>query len=73
MKKFFNNVEREKDKDKIIELNFDVKFEDIKDCFEEVDINGEEKSQDEANEEKKEENKTGEEDKKKKKKKNKKK
>jgi hypothetical protein len=42
MKKFFNNEVRDKEKDKIIQLNFDIKFEDIKDCVEDVDLNGEE-------------------------------
>jgi hypothetical protein len=73
MKKFFNNEVREKEKDKIIELNFDVKFEDIKECFEEVDVNGEEKSQDEIVVDDDKKTTTTEEEKKKKKKKNKKK
>jgi|LauGreDrversion4_2_1035121.scaffolds.fasta_scaffold3999367_1 hypothetical protein len=39
MKKFF----KEKGKDvKVIELKSDINFEDIKECFEEVDANGEE-------------------------------
>lgn len=45
MKKFFKEAEREKEKSKIIELSFGMNFEDIKDNFEEVDPNGEEKTQ----------------------------
>jgi peptide alpha-N-acetyltransferase len=41
MKKFF----KEKGKDaKVIELKNEINFEEIKDCFEEVDENGEEKN-----------------------------
>lgn len=50
MKKFFNNTERDKEKEKIIELTSDVKFEDIQDTFETVDINGEEKQVDDPSE-----------------------
>lgn len=46
MKKFFKDAEREKEKSKILELNFGINFEDIKDNFEEVDPNGEEKTDD---------------------------
>lgn len=46
MKKFFKEAEREKEKSKIMELTFRVNFEDIKDNFEEVDPNGEEKTED---------------------------
>lgn len=46
MKKFFKEAEREKEKSKILELNFGINFEDIKDNFEEVDPNGEEKTDD---------------------------
>jgi hypothetical protein len=69
MKKYFKDLDREKDKGKIIELSSFVNFDEIKDAFEEVDINGEEKGQEDKEEEKKEDS----EDKKKKKKKNKKK
>jgi hypothetical protein len=71
MKKFFKQEDREKEKSKIVELKFDVKFDDIKNAFEEVDMNGEEKS---LYEEEKQEDKEKESDEnKKKKKKNKKK
>jgi hypothetical protein len=73
MKKFFKPEDREKEKAKIIELKFDVKFDEIKDAFEEVDLNGEEKSQDEKEQEEKKEEKESEDKKKKKNKKNKKK
>lgn len=43
MKKFFKEADKEKEKSKIIELTSEINFEDIKDAFEEVDINGEEK------------------------------
>jgi len=43
MKKFFKQADREKEKSKIIELTYEVKWEDIADTYEEVDINGEEK------------------------------
>ncbi len=36
MKKFFKQEDREKEKAKIVDLKFDVKFEDIKVAFEEV-------------------------------------
>ena len=70
MKKYFKEGDRDKDKGKIIELTSFVNFDEIKDTFEEVDLNGEEKGQDEKEEEKKEDN---ADEKKKKKKKNKKK
>lgn len=44
MKKFFKEAELEKEKSKIKELSFGINFEDIKDNFEEVDPNGEEKT-----------------------------
>jgi vacuolar-type H+-ATPase subunit F/Vma7 len=44
MKKFFKDSEKEKEKDKIIQLTDDLKWEDIKDTFEEVDEKGEEKN-----------------------------
>ncbi len=74
MKKFFKNSERDKEKSKIIEITNDVKWEDICDTYEEVDMNGEEKEKDEEKEEEKSEEtkvdiiKTEEEKKKKKKK-----
>jgi hypothetical protein len=43
MKKFFKDSDREKEKAKIIQLSSDVKWEDIADTYEEVDVNGEEK------------------------------
>jgi hypothetical protein len=43
MKKFFKPADKEKEKSKIIELTSEVKWEDIADIYEEVDINGEEK------------------------------
>ncbi len=43
MKKFFKPGDIEKEKSKIIELTSEVKWEDIADTYEEVDINGEEK------------------------------
>ena len=43
MKKFFKESDREKEKAKIIQLTSDVKWEDIADTYEDVDINGEEK------------------------------
>jgi len=46
MKKFFREPEREKEMSKIIQISSDVKWEDIKDTYEEVDANGEEKSED---------------------------
>ncbi len=49
MKKFFKEAEREKEKNKIIELSFGVNFEDIKENFEEVDPNGDDKIQDKSN------------------------
>jgi vacuolar-type H+-ATPase subunit F/Vma7 len=45
MKKYFKEEEKQKEASKIIQLSNDVKWEDIKDTFEEVDINGEEKSE----------------------------
>jgi len=45
MKKYFKEDEREKEKSKIIELSFGVNFDDIKENFEEVDPNGEEKTE----------------------------
>ncbi len=46
MKMFFNESEKDKEKSKIIELSFGMNFEEIKDNFEEVDPNGEEKVED---------------------------
>lgn len=43
MKKFFDNEDKEKEKDKIIELSFGMDFDEIKQHFEDVDNNGEEK------------------------------
>ena len=43
MKKFFKESDKEKEKSKIIEITSDVKWEDIADTYEDVDINGEEK------------------------------
>jgi len=77
MKKYFKEEDRTKEQSKFIQITSDVKWEDIKDTYEEVDMNGEEKS--EEKDEKKEdqeiesEEKKDEEAKKKKKKKNKKK
>ena len=48
MKKFFNEEDRQKEKGKIIELSFGVDFEEIKDNFEDVDPNGEEKIDDKS-------------------------
>ena len=74
MKKFFNEEDKEKEKGKIIELKFGVNFEEIKDNFEDVDPNGEEKIDDKSNtEEKNKEPENIETESKKKKKKNKKK
>ena len=42
MKYFFNKEDLEKEKSKIIVLTDDIKYDDIKNHFEEVDINGEE-------------------------------
>ena len=56
MKKYFKESDKEKDKDKFIEISNDIKWEDIKDTFEEIDVNGEEKNEDvqqNVNEEKK--------------------
>ena len=73
MKKFFNEEDRQKEKGKIIELSFGVDFEEIKDNFEDVDPNGEEKIDDKSkNEEKNKEPENIETESKKKKKKNKK-
>ncbi len=44
MKKFFKESEKDKEKSKIIQITSDVNWEDIKDTYEEVDANGEEKS-----------------------------
>jgi hypothetical protein len=56
MKKFFKPADKEKEKSKIIEISSDVKWEDIMDTYEEVDINGEEKEKaSDADEEKKKE------------------
>lgn len=44
MKKFFKESEKDKEKSKIIQITNDVNWEDIKDTYEEVDVNGEEKS-----------------------------
>jgi hypothetical protein len=76
MKKFFKEEDKTKEQSKFIQISSDVKWEDIKDTYEEVDVNGEEKTDDK--EEKKddqepEDDKKDEEGKKKKKKKNKKK
>jgi hypothetical protein len=65
MKKFFNESDKVKEQSSIIELNNEVKFEDIEELFEEVDINGEEKlsediKEDEKIEEKKDEKKVEE-------------
>lgn len=46
MKKYFDVEDKEKEKDKIIELSFGVEFDEIKQHFEDVDINGEEKIED---------------------------
>lgn len=43
MKKFFKESDKEKEKSKIIQITSDVKWEDIADTYEDVDINGEEK------------------------------
>ena len=51
MKKFFNDEDKEKEKDKIIELTFGMDYEDIKDNFEDVDGNGEEKNEEKKTEE----------------------
>jgi len=48
MKKFFKEGEREKEKNKIIELSFGINFDEIKENFEEVDPNGEEKNDDKS-------------------------
>jgi hypothetical protein len=45
MKKYFKEEEKQKEASKIIQLSSDVNWEDIKDTYEEVDINGEEKSE----------------------------
>jgi hypothetical protein len=76
MKKFFKEEDKTKEQSKFIQISSDVKWEDIKDTYEEVDVNGEEKT--DEKEEKKddqepEDDKKDEEGKKKKKKKNKKK
>lgn len=55
MKKYFKPAEKEKEKSKFIEISSDVKWEDIMDTYEEVDVNGEEKEKvADGNEEKKE-------------------
>ena len=43
MKKFFKESDKEKEKSKFIQITSDVKWEDIADTYEDVDINGEEK------------------------------
>ena len=54
MKKFFNEDDKdnEKEKGKIIDLTFGIDFEDIKNNFENVDMNGEEKDKEEDTTEK---------------------
>ena len=44
MKKYFKETEREKEASKFIQLTSDVNWEEIKDTYEEVDGNGEEKA-----------------------------
>jgi hypothetical protein len=51
MKKFFHESDKEKEKDKIIQLTSDINWDEIKDCFEEVDHNGEEKQTEDIKEE----------------------
>jgi hypothetical protein len=48
MKYFFNKDELEKEKGKILVLTDDIKYDDIKDHFEEVDLNGEELEDDDT-------------------------
>ena len=43
MKKYFKDVEKEKEQKKFITITNEVKWEDIKDTYEDVDVNGEEK------------------------------
>ena len=51
MKKFFSEEDKEKEKGKIIELSFGMEFDEIKDNFEDVDHNGEEKNEEIKSEE----------------------
>jgi len=44
MKKYFKEEDKLKEKSKFIVLSNDVNWEDIKDTYEEVDLNGEEKT-----------------------------
>jgi hypothetical protein len=46
MKKFFDEEDKEKEKGKFINLTFGINYEDVKDYFEEVDMNGDEKIED---------------------------
>ncbi len=78
MKKYFKEEDKTNEQSKFIQLTSDVNWEDIKDTYEEVDFNGEEKADENKEDEKKpqadvESEDKSEEAKKKKKKKNKKK
>jgi hypothetical protein len=69
MKKYFEEEDKEKEKGKFINLTFGINYEDIKDNFEEVDMNGDEKIKETPKENNKESEKLDNENKKKKRKK----
>lgn len=45
MRKYFKESERKESNKKPIDINCDLKFEEIKDCLEDVDANGEEQGE----------------------------